>query len=57
MLNAARDTLSLGITLHNPLSRSRERVGVRVHEDRKHEYGVVKRILHYRKIQEKQKWN
>ena len=44
MLNAAPETLSLGIPLHNPLSRSRERVGARVHEDGKREYGVIKRI-------------
>ena len=44
MLNAPPKTLSLGIPLHNPLSRSWERVEVRVHEDRKHEYGVVKRF-------------
>ena len=57
MLNAAPKTLSLGIPLHNPLFRSRERVGVRVHEDRKREYEAINRFQHHKTIQENQKWN
>ena len=57
MLNAPSDTLSLGIPLHNPLSRSRERVGVRVHEADKREYEAINRFQHHKTIQENQKWN